>query len=38
VKKREATLNWTDREKTLLTMLGAFALAVVMFAAIYSRW
>ena len=32
------TMNWTDREKTLLAMLGAFAIAVVLTAAICSRW
>ena len=31
-------MNWDGREKTLLAMLGAVALAVVQFAADYSRW
>jgi hypothetical protein len=30
-------MNWGDREKTLLAMLGAFALAVVMTTTVYSR-
>jgi hypothetical protein len=31
-------MNWDGREKTLLAMLGAVALAVVLIAAVYSRW
>jgi hypothetical protein len=31
-------MHWTDREKTLLAMLGSFALAVILITAIYSRW
>jgi hypothetical protein len=34
----ESFLNWTDREKRLLAMLGAFAFAVLLITAIYSRW
>ena len=30
-------MNWTDREKTALLMLGAFGLALVMIAAVYAR-
>jgi hypothetical protein len=31
-------MNWDGREKTLLAMLGAVAIAVVLLAAVYSRW
>jgi hypothetical protein len=31
-------LNWTASQKTLLAMLGAFALAILLIAAMYSRW
>jgi hypothetical protein len=30
-------MNWTDREKTALLMLGAFGLALVMITAVYAR-
>jgi hypothetical protein len=31
-------LNWTHSQKTLLVMLGAFALAILLIEAMYSRW
>jgi hypothetical protein len=34
---RGRSLNWTDREKTMLAILGAFAIAVLLIAAVYSR-
>jgi hypothetical protein len=35
---RGHSLNWTDREKTMLAMLGALAIAMLLMAAVYSRW
>jgi hypothetical protein len=29
---------WTDREMTMLVLLGALGLTIVMATAIYARW
>lgn len=32
------TMNWTARDKAMLCVVGAFALAIVLVMAVYARW
>jgi hypothetical protein len=31
-------MNWTDRDRTLMCMLGAFGLAIILVMIVYMRW